>query len=190
MKINKLQKGQVGYIDRYKKNRIINALLWGLFIGGVFLGGYLYYKTRMNYVTIAAVVCVLPAAKVLVALIVMLPYKSCDPAAFKKLSASLPQNALIDADLVLTRREGSMLISAAVITHGSIFAWVPAQKADVQQIKAYLTQSIIAGGSSAKAIVFDSAEKLAAHLNKLPESEAATKKCHQQIRDDLLSKAM
>ncbi len=62
-------KNTPGYINHYRKVNLIWLIVW-VFIGaGIFITGLLIWETRMNLLTVLAVLMVLPGAKRIVALV-------------------------------------------------------------------------------------------------------------------------
>ena len=69
-------KGTRNYINSQKKFEILRTLLYFALPLGLFLIGYITTKTKVNLMTIVAVVGCLPASKSLVGAIMFLRYKS------------------------------------------------------------------------------------------------------------------
>lgn len=59
----KLTKGSYGYIDNWKRTRLITLALWVIFIGALLLIPMMVLGTKYNAFTVAAIVMVLPAAR-------------------------------------------------------------------------------------------------------------------------------
>lgn len=76
MNRKKIMKGGIGYIDQCKKNQLVKVICWAVIIAAVVGGGWLYFKTRLNMVTILGILLVLPAAKALIALILICHIKA------------------------------------------------------------------------------------------------------------------
>ena len=74
----KVKKGEVGYIDSHKKKVIIKCITeFGISIA-IFVLGILQTKSRLNLLTLVAILGCLPASKALVEVIMILPHKSFD----------------------------------------------------------------------------------------------------------------
>lgn len=67
----RLTKGNSGYIQAKKKREITKTCIEFGMVLIVFLTGYLTTKTRLNLLTVAAVLGCLPAAKALVGVIML-----------------------------------------------------------------------------------------------------------------------
>ena len=74
-----LKKGTLGYINKYKKLYGLVSLGWFLVIAAIFVTGLIVKKgDKMNMFTATAVILELPAARLWVTWIIMLPYRSFD----------------------------------------------------------------------------------------------------------------
>ena len=86
-------KGEENYIDTQKKYEILKTVLFFAMSAAVFVLGYISTGSRMNLLTIVAVLGCLPASKSAVNMIMFMRFKSFDKAkatAFKEKSGNLP----------------------------------------------------------------------------------------------------
>ncbi|MCM1558000.1 MAG: hypothetical protein NC123_00425 [Butyrivibrio sp.] len=72
-------KGTENYLNTQKKYEAARTLLYFGISAALFIAGYLQTKSRLNLLTVAAVLGCLPASKSAVSAIMFLRYKSCDP---------------------------------------------------------------------------------------------------------------
>ena len=70
-------KNTYGYIDSQKKYEIIRTLVYFGISISLFIAGYVATKSKMNVLTVVAVLGCLPASKSLVSAIMFLRHKSC-----------------------------------------------------------------------------------------------------------------
>ena len=75
----RIEKGQPGYLKAQKVKYLIWALGEFIVVVGLVVLGYIQTGSKLNLFTVAAVVCCLPAAKMLVEFITMAPHKSIEP---------------------------------------------------------------------------------------------------------------
>ena len=73
-------KNTYGYIDSQKKYEIIRSLVYFGISISLFIAGYIATKSKMNVLTVVAVLGCLPASKSLVSTIMFLRHKSCSKA--------------------------------------------------------------------------------------------------------------
>ena len=71
------EKGQPGYVKARKQKYLLGAVVEFAIVIAIFVTGYIQTGSRLNLLTVVAVVGCLPAAKMLVEFITMAPYKSC-----------------------------------------------------------------------------------------------------------------
>ena len=191
MRRNKGKKaGEYGYIDERKKRQTAMLFLWVFLIAVILIAGYIRTGTRLNEATVVGVILVLPAAKTLIRLILLLPYRSGDKEKYEQVKAALKDRGLLYSDLVLTRYEGSMSIYFAVIHGSNVFAFVPSQKCSPDKIKEYLAVSVKSTGSNSSPMVCTEFEKFMGFVKKIGESETKTTKNDQKIASDILSRAV
>lgn len=105
-----LEKGSFEYINKKKKRKIIMVIAIIVIALAIFGVGLLLNKmSRANIFTVLAILCVLPWAKQLVALIVLFPYHSVSRERYEKAKECVQANGLPDVklytDLVITSPE-------------------------------------------------------------------------------------
>ena len=72
--MEKIKKGRPGYINARKKRYLIISLIEFAVVIGILLFGYAQTGTKMNLFTVAAILGCLPACKMMVEFIVMVPF--------------------------------------------------------------------------------------------------------------------
>lgn len=135
------KKGEAGYIHSRKLQVLLKTILeFGIVIALLVLG-IVQSGSRMNVLTIVAILGCLPASKALVELIMILPHKSIT----KEMAAEIDLNAegITRAyDIVLTSEKKIMPLDCVVISNNMICGYTSSQKVDVpfaaQHIKQYL----------------------------------------------------
>lgn len=85
-----VNKGQPGYLARYKKRRVIFAAILMLGIAAFVLTGYLTTKSLKNLLTVMGILLSLPLAKMLSGLIVVWPMKTQEKERCCKVMEQLP----------------------------------------------------------------------------------------------------
>ncbi len=126
----KNSKGNPNYIEKRKRIIIIkNILEFGIVIALVILG-YVQTKTRMNLLTVIAVLGCLPAAKALVELIMILPHHSIEEEKAVEIQSKTSE-LTVAYDMVLTTEKKIMPIACIVISDNTICGYAPNQKTDL-----------------------------------------------------------
>ena len=129
--MEKVDKGEQGYLNYKKKYEIIRTLIYFAIVAAVFFLGYSQTHTRKNILTVVAVVGCLPACKALVGVITRMPYKSC----MKSFSEDIRNRAhhiTSFFDLVFTSTEKFMPVDCIVISGNTIFGYAPNEKTDLK----------------------------------------------------------
>ena len=137
----KQRKGEPGYISRHKKAVIIKASLEFAIVVALLLLGWFQTKTRLNVLTIVAVVGCLPASKALVEVIMIIPHKSITLELAEKIK-NVSCFLTTAYDLILTSEKHIMSIDSVLIADNTICGYSSSEKIDIafaeKHIKQYL----------------------------------------------------
>lgn len=129
--MKKREKGEFGYLKYRKQLNLIKMAAAFLIVILVLTAGILVTKTRYNAATVAAIVLVLPAAKMAVAYFVLLPHQPADQAladAVEKTAVSLG----ICYDCIFSNSKKPIGTQAVVVTDSVICALTNEEKADTK----------------------------------------------------------
>ena len=97
----KIQKGDAGYLRRRKRLLILEAVASFGLVAALVIAGYVTTKTKLNLLTVVAVLGCLPASRILVNLIMVMPHDSIDEATELEISA-VTEELTVAYDLVIT----------------------------------------------------------------------------------------
>jgi hypothetical protein len=170
-----VEKCNSGYINNRKKISFLWLLFYIVIAAAIFLVGYLWTQTRANVLTVMAVLMVLPAAKRIVNLIVMLPRKSVEKSRYEEMKKQVGTGVLL-ADYVFTSTEKIMHLDFVVIKDGNVLAVTAPSKQDSEYMKKYLADSVHKAASGYVVKVFDSDEQLLKQLSGMRRIEGAKEK--------------
>lgn len=132
-----IEKGQPYYIKAKKKNYLIFSVVEFGVVAALVLIGYLRTGSRLNLMTVFAVVGCLPAAKMLVEYITMAPYQSIE--AIRYYDVEQKTRLLTKAyDLVLTGNDKVMHIDAVVISGHTVCGYTSNPKTDEAETARYI----------------------------------------------------
>ncbi|MDD6332894.1 MAG: hypothetical protein PUB04_00335 [Clostridia bacterium] len=127
--MKKTEKGEFGYL-RYKKSlNLLIMIIAFVIVLAVFITGLIIFKNKNNYLTLVAILLVLPAAKFAVAYFILIPHKCCDTKTMndiKEVSGSLN----VSYDMVVSNAKKPIGVLAAVISDNQILAYTEETKAD------------------------------------------------------------
>lgn len=146
--MKKTAKGTPGYLDYKKKVEIIRTVIYFGIVAAVFFLGYSQTGTRLNLLTVVAILGCLPSAKALVGVITRFPYPSVDRKMAEEID-SRTEHLTVCYDLVITSREKIMPVDCIVISGHNIFGYTHYEKVDLNElarhIKSILAQNQITG---------------------------------------------
>ncbi len=142
-----LEKGSYGYIDRQKKRRIfmiLTIMAVAFFIYG--LGLLLNKMSRANIFTVLSVLCVLPWARQLVALIVLFPFHSVTGERYERIKGIWDRLDIADGtlytDIVITSPDKVMNLDFVAVGGGKVVALVGRGGQDIGYIREYLAGGV------------------------------------------------
>lgn len=183
----KAGKGELGYIDGRKKRALLGVVAMAAIGVAIFLVGLLLNKmSNRNLFTVIAVLFVLPGAKYLVALIVMLPYHSAPRERYEKVKEKLAPGAALYADLVITSPEKVMHLDFAVVGNGQVLALLGEGKQELSYVKKYLTDGVRNWGEGYAVNVVESEKAFLADVSAMGEKDVDEEE-EAKVRSYLLS---
>lgn len=189
--LKKPKKGTYGYITAYKKHRGLISVIWILIIAAVYAAGLVIFKTNKNYLTVFAALLVLPGTRAWIASIVMMPYKTQPKKLYDQVVALMQgKQAKVYSDVVLTKYEGSMMLSVVVNYNDNFYAYVPKQKKDTAQIREYLQQMINQTGAETKALVLDNEDRYLTIIKNMAQGADLTSKYQKDLETKLFAAAV
>lgn len=125
----KTEKGQKGYLKARKQKYLIGAIAEFAVVIAVFITGYIQTGSRLNLLTVVAVVGCLPAAKMLVEFITMAPHKGISEEKYQELEAQAPL-ILRAYDMIITSSQKVMPLDAVVVSEHVICGYASNSKTD------------------------------------------------------------
>ena len=115
----KVIKGQPGYIKSQKAKILLQSLIGFGIVAALLITGYIQTGTKLNILTLAAILGCLPAAKVLVGFIALFPYRSIAESKASEIKAKT-SHLTTAYDMVITSREKIMPVDAVVISGNTV----------------------------------------------------------------------
>ena len=123
---------------------ILEAVVSFGLVAALMIAGYVTTKTKLNLLTVVAVLGCLPASRILVNLIMVMPHDSIDEATELEISA-VTEELTVAYDLVITSEKKAMPVAAVAIYNNTICGYVPVKKVDVdyaaKHIKSIMKQN-------------------------------------------------
>lgn len=135
--MKRVQKGTPGYMNYKKKVEIIRTVIYFGIVAAIFLLGYSQTHTRMNVLTVVAVLGCLPSSKALVGVLSRLPYPSIEEEKAEKI-AELTPHLTVGYDMLITSREKIMPVDCAVIFKETVIGYTHSKKVNLEETARYI----------------------------------------------------
>ena len=90
--MKKIQKGKPGYLNYKRKVEILRTVIYFVIVLAIFALGYWQTHTRLNLLTVVAILGCLPASKALVGVIARYPYQSIELSQAKEIAGKSGHN--------------------------------------------------------------------------------------------------
>lgn len=166
-------KCQFGYINKQKKFQFAMLMLYVLIGVVLFLIGLAVHKTQANLFTVLGILMVLPAAKRVIALVLMVPRKSVGKERFEKVQEALPESAAILTDYVFTSTEKVMSLDFVIVMNKNVYGIKDQKKTDDAYVEKYLSETISAGARGYRVQLFENDDAFLAMLKRSERKETA-----------------
>lgn len=165
-------KGAPGYIAAQKKYTLIRTIIYFALSLAIFVAGYFTTKTRVNLLTVVAILGCLPASKSLVNTIMFFRAQGCSGAVVQqvtKQAGGLP----VLFDLFLTSYDKNFQISCLTVKGHNIVALTESAKTDTVRAEEHILECLKTDGHKGYTVkVFDSAEKFMNRIDQMSQTAA------------------
>ncbi len=166
-------KCEFGYIQ---KQKVFQSLMLLLFVAvgvGLFVAGLLITGTRANIFTVLGILMVLPAAKRIIALVVMVPRKSVDKVRYDQMRQTVAEEGILYTDYVFTSPDKIMSFDFLIIQNQNVMGILSEKKQDEAYILDYLKKSVESQASGYQVKLFSSDEEFYKFYLKLTEGSGS-----------------
>ena len=168
MKKPKMEKCEYGYLNWQKRRQLLAVVIQCLISATIFMIGYLLNdNSKNNIFTVLAVLLVLPMAKHLVEVIILLPYRTPPATLYEAVMKTARADAFVFSDYVFTSQEKVMYLSSMVVQGKEIIGLIGREKENVAYIKSYLERSMKQRSLPYQVII---CTEEAAYLKKIQET--------------------
>ena len=173
-------KNTYGYIDSQKKYEVIRTMVYFGISISLFIAGYMATKSKMNVLTVVAVLGCLPASKSLVSTIMFLRHKSCSKAVrdmVERIGSGL--NGLYD--LIFTTEKVTYKVAHAAYKAKCLVLFSE-EKIDTNGLEAHIQEYMRrAGIKSVNVKVYTDMEKYVERLEQMNALEAEESKLAVEV---------
>lgn len=183
-------KGTYKYIDTQKKYEIARTIIYFGLSLSIFAMGYITTKTRVNLLTIVAVLGFLPASKSLVEMILYLKFKSCSEENAKIINERVG-DLCNGFDFVFTSYNKNFTVSHITVVGNTICGFTEDSKFEEQAFYKHITDILKLDNYKDTSIkIFSDINKYSERLKALNEFENINSKLSLGIMKTLKSVAL
>lgn len=187
--MNRIIKGNFGYIAYKRKTELIIAIIMYAISAAVFGVGYITTGSQKNLLTIVAVLGVLPASKRLVSVIMFFRAGMCSVSLKKKIES---KEGLIRMlyDVYLTSEKENYQLSNVVIRNKTVVAVTETENTSCKAGEAHIIDRLAADGIKNISVKIFSSKEIDKYLNRveaLVEAEDETEGLNDRIADVLVN---
>lgn len=130
-------KGDIGYFDNLKKRDLIKCTLQWVLVIVFLVVGFIVFGTKLNILTLVAVLGCLPASKATVGVIVKWPIKSIETTLANQVEAN-SDNMTVSYDVVLTSKEKIMPLKCVAISNNTVYGYSTNEKVGPEETANYM----------------------------------------------------
>ena len=171
MNRQKIKQGDFGYISHKKKTEILKTIVFFAIPLSLYIAGYATTKSRLNVLTIVAILGMLPASKQLVSMIMYLKAHGISEA---------DHEAIKEAVVPLCK---TYEVPSVVIRNGNVCGYVAKPYKDLKKLEDHITECAKKEGYQINAKIFDKLESYQNRLSTIKELEDATPEKDLAVRE-------
>lgn len=162
-------KGTRNYIKTQKTYEILRTVIYFAISISLFIAGYVATKSRMNLLTVVAVLGCLPASKSAVDMIMYLRYKGCSPENAEKIEVSAQELSGL-FDMVFTSYNRNYEIAHMVVKGNTICGFTEEKEWKEQEFNKHITDILKVDGYKEVSVkIFSDMSKYTERLEQLKE---------------------
>ena len=170
-----MNKGKFGYLAKEKKKQLIKLLVLIAVALAIFtLGYFLNKRETANVFTILAILFVLPGARTLVNLIVLLPYRSITRTEYDEVMKYTEGTDIVFTDLVITSEQKVMNLHFLIVRNNQVLGLLGRAGQDVKYIREYLLKGLKSRALLYQVKVVEDKGAFIKQLSKIPNMEVRT----------------
>lgn len=169
--MKRIERCEYGRI-RSEKRRLFIGVLSMIAIGvAIFvLGLFLNKFEKRNIFTVVAVLFVLPMARYLATLLIMLPHKTPERALYEQMKTVIPRGSILLSDYLFTSSERAMGVSFLVLTGHELIGLVERDKEKTDKITVFLSGELKKREIPGKVVLYEDANRFTDALKRIPEA--------------------
>lgn len=136
--MKKKEKGTIGYLTYKKKTETSKTIVMFAVSFSLFLAGYITTKTKMNLLTIVAVLGMLPASRYAVSMVMYIKSKEIDSILYEKISPYISNDMIAGYDLFMTSYHATYKIRSIFVINSEIYGYTDDAGCDTKQAEKHI----------------------------------------------------
>ena len=186
---NKYKKGEYGYMDSYKKSKLIITLIFAAMISFIIITMLFMFGTTQRVMVIFAILLVLPFSKFLIGYLMCMRFNPIDKKKYERISSETkecPGNLLYD--VVITRTEGMKFYQSIYICNSRIYAYVEDKKfaENKRSYESWIKECISGTKFSYSIKIFDDFDEYIKKVNSVSSANDKDVKIDKHIVERIL----
>ncbi|MBE5952884.1 MAG: MFS transporter [Lachnospiraceae bacterium] len=188
--MNKVNKGEYGYLKYYKLSKLLVVGILSIMLAAVVIGTIIMFGDTSRVIIVIAILLSLPLAKFLIAYIIVAKYNSLSFDKHAKISNNYKaKDSCLMFDITISQYEGIKFYHSMLIKNGKIYALVlnkdySDKKKDYEK---WINDSITSQKYKYKITTFDNIEEYIKKINSVSEPNDNNKLIDRHIREEILS---
>lgn len=173
----------------FRKGRLMLNICLNLLAGlAIFLIGLLLNKMQArNIFSVVAVLFILPIARSMAELIILLPYRKCEESDYRKAEAAIEGKGMLLYETVFTSSETPMHLNMIALFHGRILGYEAPKVSKSEKIhqenmknaKAYIDRHLKNQLLGETIVIYDNIEKF---VNAFPADRELTPEVSEELQ--------
>ncbi len=166
---NEKYKGTKNYLNTQKRYEVMRTIIYFAISLSLFIAGYVATKSRMNLLTVVAVLGSLPACKSVVDMIMYLRYKSCSAENAEKIEAHSGELQVL-YDMVFTSYKQNYQVAHVSVKGNTVCGFTEDEKFKEQDFYKHITDILKADNYREVSVkIFSDITKYTERLEQLKE---------------------
>lgn len=164
----KLQKGEFGFYKEQRRKHMFLTILFFSAVIAVFLAGLLTTKSRLNVLTVVAVVGCLPACKQTVNCIMVFRKRPCDKKRYTQVSKACG-NILTGYELYITSPQKAYPLDCVSVWKQEVFALAHPEEMDIKKCQSFIKEILKNNGRDVTVKIYQKENQYLEHLKRLQD---------------------
>ncbi len=178
--MQKIPKGNYGYLKSQRKIETIKAVILLCLSAAIFILGYVTTHTKANLFTVVAVVSVLPAAKQLTITVLFYKYHSGSRETYEKIREIIEETTSV-YDIVITAYDKIGEILHVAIVGKTIVGYSEKEKTDEKYFANYIKETLEKNGYKGISVkIFKNEENYLERLQEMQKNLGGDRKIEQE----------